>query len=210
MRVSVHNTEGEVVDQIELGEYVFGIVPNQAVVHQAMVRQQANARQGNASTKTRGQVRGSTRKLFRQKGTGRARQGSIRAPHRRGGGIVFGPHPRSYAQRMPKKMRRLALRSVLSAKAAEGELMIVDEIGIKEPRTKEMKRILDALGVSSSALIVTPEPDTELHRSARNLERVDVIPAPYLNVVDLLSHKLLIMTVPAVSRVEELWGMGGN
>ena len=207
MQFSVLNREGEIVSSIELDDYVFGIVPNMAVVHQAMVRQRANARQGSASTKTRGQVRGSTRKLFRQKGTGRARQGSIRAPHRRGGGVVFGPHPRSFAQRMPKKMRRLAIRSVLSAKAADEEILILDSLELGEPKTREVRQTLRTLGVSSSALLVTAEPDAKLYRSARNLERVKTTPASLINVVDLLSYKALIMSVDAAMRIEEVWGV---
>jgi len=206
VQISVHNKAGQIIDYIEVGDDVFGITPNEAVVHQALTRQLANARQGTADTKTRGEVAGSTRKLYAQKHTGRARQGSIRAPHRRKGGIVFGPHPRSYSQRMPKKMRRLAIRSILSAKVAQGELVVVDNLELEEPKTKEMRRILDALGISSSAMVVTAEPDANLVKSACNLEGIKTLPAPLLNVVDLLSHKALVMTVAAVRKVEELWG----
>jgi len=205
LQVPVHNILGEVVDHIELSEEVFGVSPNQAVVHQALVRQLANARLGTASTKTRAQVSGGGRKPFRQKGTGRARRGSSRAPQYRGGGVAFGPHPRSYRQAMPKKMRRLALRCVLSAKVAEGEIIVVDELALSGPRTKEMARILAALGVASSALVVTAEPDPNVYKSARNLERIKALPANLLNVVDLSSHKVLMITVAAVRRVEELW-----
>ena len=204
LQVPVHNILGEVVDHIELSEEVFGVSPNQAVVHQALVRQLANARLGTASTKTRAQVSGGGRKPFRQKGTGRARRGSSRAPQYRGGGVAFGPHPRSYRQAMPKKMRRLALRCVLSAKVAEGEIIVVDELALSGPRTKEMARILAALGVASSALVVTAEPDPNVYKSARNLERIKALPANLLNVVDLSSHKVLMITVAAVRRVEEL------
>ncbi|MBE0415220.1 MAG: 50S ribosomal protein L4 [Dehalococcoidia bacterium] len=203
--VPVHNLLGEVVDHIELKEEVFGVPPNQAVVHQALVRQLANARQGTVSTKTRGQVSGGGRKPFRQKGTGRARRGSSRSPILRGGGIVFGPHPRSYRQAMPKKMRRLALRCVLSSKVAEGEIIVVDELALAEIKTKEMARILANLGVDSSALIVTAEPDPNVYKSARSLERIKTLPAELLNVVDLLSHRVLMITVAAVRRVEEKW-----
>lgn len=158
MQVPVHNTSGEIIEQIEINDAVFGVPFNVNVVHQALVRQLANARVGTANTKTRGEVDGSTRKLFRQKGTGHARQGSIRAPHRRGGGIVFGPKPRSYRQDMPKKMRRLALRCVLSSKAAEGDLRIVDKLDLDKPSTKEMARILNNLKVDSTALVVMEEP----------------------------------------------------
>jgi len=205
IRVPVHNLNGEVIEHIELREDVFGLPLNQAVVHQALVRQLANARQGNAATKTRGQVSGGGRKPYPQKHTGRARQGSSRSPLLRGGGIVFGPHPRSYHQAMPKKMRRLALRCVLSSKVAEGEMVVVEGFAFDQPKTKEMARILGALGVDSSALIVTAEPDDNLYKSARNLGMVKTLPANLLNVVDLLSHKILMITVAGVRRVEEIW-----
>jgi len=205
VQVPVHNLSGEVVDHIELSEDVFGVPPNQAVVHQALVRQLANARQGTASTKTRAQVSGGGRKPFRQKGTGRARRGSSRSPILRGGGVAFGPHPRSYRQAMPRKMRRLALRCILSSKVAEGEMVVVEGLIFEEPRTKEMARILAALGVSSSALIVTAEADVNVYKSARNLEKIKTLPANLLNVVDLLSHRILMITVAGVRRVEEIW-----
>ena len=141
MQVPVHNLVGEVVDHIEISEQVFAVPLNRAVVHQAMVRQQANARQGTASTKTRGEVAGSTAKLFRQKGTGQARAGGVRSPLRRGGGITFGPKPRSYRQAMPKKMRQLALRCVLSAKVRDEELIVLEQLKLDKPRTKEMAQI---------------------------------------------------------------------
>ena len=206
MQVPVYNLAGAVTSQIEISDYVFGVPLNRAVVHQAVVRQQANARQGTASTKTRGEISGSTRKLFRQKHTGQARAGSRRSPIRRGGGVVFGPHPRDYRQAMPKKMLRLALRCALSAKAGEGELKIVDDLKLDEPRTREMVRILVTLGADSSALVVTDEPEDNVAKSARNLAGVKVIPAHILNVVDLLSYRMLLMTVAAVRRVEQLWG----
>ena len=206
MEVPVYNLAGEVVSQIEIRDDVFAVPFNQAVVHQALTRQQANARQGTASTKTRSDVSGSTRKLFRQKHTGMARAGSRRSPLRRGGGIVFGPKPRSYRQAMPKKMRRLARRCVLSAKAGDGELKVVEQLKLDEPRTKEMVRILAALGADLSALIVTGEPEDNLVKSARNLAGIKTMPASLLNVVDLISYKTLLMTVAAVRKVEQLWG----
>jgi len=175
-------------------------------VHQALVRQQANARQGTASTKTRGEVSGSTRKLYRQKHTGMARAGSIKSPLRRGGGIIFGPKPRSYRQAMPKKMRRLALRCVLSAKARDGELKVVEQLKLDQPETKEMAGILAALGVDSSALIITSEPEENVVKSARNLAGIKTLPANILNVVDILSYKMLLMTEAAVRQTEQLWG----
>jgi large subunit ribosomal protein L4 len=206
VQVPVYNVAGEVVENIEVSEHVFGVPFNRAVVHQALVRQRANARQGTASTKTRGEVTGSTRKLFRQKGTGNARAGSIKSPLRPGGGIVFGPKPRSYRQAMPKKMRRLALRCVLSEKARDNELVVVNELNLDGPKTKDMVKILEALGVDSSALIVTFGPEENVKKSAGNLPALKTLPASLLNVVDLLSRKKLLMTVPAVRRAEELWG----
>ena len=206
MQVPVYSFTGEVIKQIELSDDVFAVPFNQAVVHQAMVRQQANARQGTASTKTRNQVAGSSRKLFRQKHTGLARAGSLRSPLRRGGGIAFGPKPRSYRQAMPKKMRQLALRCVLSAKVRDGELVVVEQLKLDEPKTKEMVRILAALGVDSSALIVTSEPEDNVVKSARNLAGIKTMPASLLSLVDILSYKVLLMTEEAVRKVEQLWG----
>ena len=206
MQVPVYSPTGEVVKHIEVSDRVFAVPFNEAVVHQAMVRQQANARQGTASTKTRSEVSGSNRKLFRQKHTGFARAGSRRSPLRRGGGIAFGPKPRSYRQAMPKKMRQLALRCMLSVKVRDGELKVLEELKLDEPKTKEIVRILAALGVDSSALIVTGEPEANVVKSARNLPRVKTSPASLLNVVDILSYKVMLMTEAAVRRAEYLWG----
>jgi large subunit ribosomal protein L4 len=208
VQVPVYNIAGEVVRQIEVSDYVFAVPFNENVVHQVMVGQRANARQGTASTKTRGTVHGSTRKLFRQKGTGYARAGSKKSPLRRGGGITFGPHPRDYRQAIPRKMRRLALRCVLSAKAGDGELKVLDEFNFTEPRTRKMIEVLSALGVESSALIVTPEPEEYVIRSARNLPKIKTMPANVINVIDILSHKTLLMTEAAVRIAEKLWGNG--
>ncbi len=206
MKLAVYDSTGKEIDEIEVDDYVFGVQPKEAVVHQALVRQLANARQGTADTKTRGEVSGSTRKLYRQKHTGMARSGTRRSPLRRGGGIVFGPHPRSYKQAMPKKMRRLALRSVLSSKVSEGQLKVVDSFGIEEPKTRRMEQVLKALGVASSALILTAEVNHNVIKSARNIARTKTLAADMLNVADLLSHTMLLMTVDAVRRVESLWG----
>ena len=208
MQVPVHSLGGEVVEHIEISDRVFAVPFNQAVVHQVMVRQLANARQGTANTKTRSEVSGSSGKLFRQKHTGLARAGSRRSPLRRGGGITFGPKPRSYRQAMPKKMRQLALRCVLSAKANDGELMILEPLKLDKPRTKEMIRILTGLGVDSSVLIVTDEPEGNVVKSARNLPEIKTMPASLLNVVDVLSYKMLLMTVAAVRKAEQIWGEG--
>ncbi len=208
MQVTVYNLAGETVEQIEISDHVFGVPFNQAVVHQAMVSQRANARQGTSKAKTRAEVSGSTRKLYRQKGTGGARAGSIKSPLRRGGGVIFGPQPRNYHQAVPKKMRRLAIRCVLSAKARDKELVILEQLKLDQPKTKDMVRILAALGVGSSALIATSEPEENVVKSTRNLPRVRTMPASLLNVVDILSYKILLMPVAAVRKVEELWGEG--
>jgi len=206
VQVPVYNLAGEVATHIEISDEVFGVPFNEAVVHQAMVRQRANARQGTADTKTRSEVSGSKRKLFRQKHTGLARAGSRKSPLRRGGGITFGPHPRSYQQAMPKKMRQLALRCVLSAKARDEELKVLEKLELETPKTKEMVLILTALGVDSSVLIVTDEPEDNVVKSSRNLVGIKTLPASLLNVVDILSYKMLLMTVAAVRKAEQLWG----
>ena len=207
MKLAVHNAEGKQVRQITVDDAVFGITPNLAVLHQAFVAQRANQRRGTASTKTRGEVQGSTRKMRRQKYTGSARQGSSRSPLRTGGGVAFGPRPRSYRQDLPKKMRRLAIRSALSGKLADGQLHVIDKLGgLTRPRTKEVVSILHNAGIERSALIVTGEPDRSVLISARNLPKTKVLPAPYLNVVDLLTYRDLLLTEDAVRRVEGLWG----
>ena len=210
MKVPVYSMAGEVVRHISISDDVFATPVNEAVVHQAMVRQLANARQGTASTKTRGEVIGSTRKLFRQKGTGRARAGSAKSPTRRGGGVAFGPHPRSYQQAMPKKMHRLALRCVLSAKAGDKELMVLDELRLDEPKTKEMTKILAALGIAASALIAIGEPEQNVVKSARNLPGIKTIPTRLLNVVDIISHKMLLITETSLRQIEQMWGKGAS
>lgn len=206
MKVPVHNIAGEVVDEMEISEVVFGLPLNVAVVHQALLRQLANARQGNADTKTRGEVRGGGAKIRRQKGTGSARQGSSRAPHRKGGGVVFGPHPRSFAQDIPKKMRRLAIRCCLSDKAAQATLVVVNELKLDEPKTREMATILGSLGAKASALVVTAAVDSNVVKSAHNLPKVRTLPAAFLNVVDLTSYNYMVATVDAVRAIEKLWG----
>ena len=186
---------------IEISDHVFAVPFNEAVVHQAMVRQQANARQGTASTKTRGEVAGSTRKLFRQKHTGMARAGSTEVADCGGGAVLSSaPSRGTTGRQMPKKMRQLALRCVLSAKARDGELKVLEELKFEQPKTKEMAQILTALGVDSSALIVTDKPEENVVKSARNLPGVKTMPANLLNVVDMLSYKMLLMTEAAVRR----------
>jgi len=206
VQVPVYSLSGEVVKQIEVSDHVFAVPFNEAVVHQAVVAQKANARQGTASTKTRGEVAGSSRKLYRQKHTGLARAGSKKSPTRRGGGVIFGPKPRSYRQEMPKRMRQLALRCALSAKTRDKELMVLEKLELKQPKTKEMATILAALGVDSSALIVTGKPEGNVFKSARNLAGVKTLPANILNVADVLSCKRLLITEAGVRKAEELWG----
>ncbi len=206
MKLAVHNAQGKRVRQITVDDSVFGIAPNGAVLHQAFVAQRANQRRGTASTKTRSEVQGSTRKIRRQKYTGRARQGGNRSPVRVGGGVAFGPRPRSYRQALPKKMRRLAIRSALSGKVADGQLHIVDKLVFKQPRTKDVVRILSNVGIERSALIVTGDPDRSALISARNRPKTKVLPAAYLNIVDMLTHRDLLLTEDAVRAVEGLWG----
>jgi len=206
MQVPVYSLKGEVIDQMDISEEVFGIPFNKAVVHQAMVRQLANKRQGTASTKTRSEVKGSTRKLYSQKHTGRARRGDIKSPLLRGGGVAFGPKPRSYRQSMPKKMRRLALRCILSSKTREDNLKVIEEPLFERPKTKNMTDILSALGIDSTALIVTELSNPNVVKSARNLTNTKVLPSNLINVLDLLSYKTLIITVPAVHNMERIWG----
>lgn len=206
MQISVYNLMGEITDHLDVRDDIFALPFNTAVVHQAMVRQLANKRQGTASTKTRGEVSGSTRKLYRQKGTGRARKGSIKSPLLRGGGVVFGPSPRSYRQSMPKKMRRLALKCLLSAKVREENMMAVEALDFGKPRVKDLVDILSALGVDSNALIVTAQSMPALVKSAHNLANAKVVPSALINVLDLLSYKTLIVTVPALRKIEQIWG----
>lgn len=206
MQVPVYSADGKAVGQMDLDESVFGVPMNEAVVHQALVRQRANSRLGTVKTKTRGEVSGSSRKLYRQKHTGHARAGSLRSPLRRHGGVIFGPRPRSYRQAMPKKMRRLAIRCLLSDKVSSGMIRVVDRLELAEPKTKEMNRILQALGVERSALIALPAPNAGVVRSAANLKGVSAIQARQLNVEALLSHRHLVITADAVKIVQDLWG----
>ncbi|MGB6873058.1 MAG: 50S ribosomal protein L4 [Dehalococcoidia bacterium] len=206
MQVPVYSLDGEVVDQIELSQAIFALPFNEAVVHQAMTRQLAGRRQGTASTKTRGEVSGSTRKLYSQKHTGRARRGDIKSPLLRGGGVVFGPKPRTYRQSMPKKMRRLALKCLLSAKVREGNIKLVQELDFKGPKTKDMINVLSLLGIGSPTLILTAQSTPNVVKSAANLPEVKVLPSALINVLDLLSHEMLVATVPAIRNIEQIWG----
>ncbi len=206
MQLSVLTTSGEPDGTIDADDRVFGIEPNTSVMHQVLLAQLANRRAGTASTKTRGEVAGSTVKLTKQKGLGRARQGSIRAPNRRHGGIVFGPKPRKYTQAISKMVRRLAIRSALSAAARDGSLVVVRSLSMEQPKTKAMQAVLAKLDLTRSTLVVTAEADEEIKRCTANLPRVKTLPAPYLNVADLTSHHRLLMTVDAVRQAEARWG----
>jgi large subunit ribosomal protein L4 len=205
MQVPLFNQAGEEISQIELRDDIFGIKPNKAVMHQALVRQYANARQGTHDTKTRGQVSGGGKKPWKQKGTGRARQGSTRAPHWKGGGVVFGPHPRSYEQKMPKKMRHLALKSALAAKAQENQIVVVDEINLDQAKTASMRRILADLKAEPTALVLLPEANASLSRAANNLQNVKTLRTNYLNVRDLLGYEKVVMSKAALSAVENFF-----
>jgi large subunit ribosomal protein L4 len=206
MLVPVFNTFGEKVKEVELRDDIFAVSINEPVMHQALVRQLANARLGTHKTKTRGEVSGGGRKPWRQKGTGRARHGSIREPQWRGGGTVFGPRPRSYRQKMPKKMRRLALKSALSVKAADGQIMVLDALEIPEPKTREMEAILDNLDIYFTALILLPERNTNVEKSASNPSYVKTLRAQYLNVRDILSYDYLIIPLGALKVIETILG----
>lgn len=202
--VPMKNLRGEVVGSVELDERVFGIEPNRAVLHQAVVAQLANQRKGTHDTKTRGEVRGGTHKMWRQKGTGRARQGDRRAPHWRGGGVVFGPHPRSYHQDLPRKMRRLAMRSALSARLAEEALTVVEEIDLPSPKTREVVGVLRALGLEDGALIVVPERDEGVARASANLQGVRTVTPGGLCLLDVLNFRHVLLTRAAAEAITRL------
>jgi large subunit ribosomal protein L4 len=206
MQLKVYDVTGVEVETIEADDSVFGIPPHHAAMRQALLAQLANRRAGSANSKTRGEVRGSTRKIRRQKGTGASRQGAIRAPHHRHGGISHGPKPRSFKQQLPKRIRRLAIRSAISAKVEDGELKVVRGLQVDAPKTKAIANAFRGLDFSRSVLLVTGEPDRTLLLSARNIPGTKILPADYLNVVDLLSHRGVVMTVEAVRRAEALWG----
>jgi len=209
MEAKLWSQAGQEIGTLELQDYIFGIEPNLPVMHQAVVRQHANGRQGTSKTKSRGEVRGSTRKLYRQKGTGRARQGAIRAPHHSGGGVVFGPKPRDYSKRMPRKMRRLAVRSALSAKQAAGEIRFVDTIVLDAIRTKAVVELLNAFDLGKGKiLIVLPEKNEILSRSANNLPNVKTLNAMYLNVIDLLKYDYVLMPQNALDKISAWLGNG--
>ncbi|MGD0449107.1 MAG: 50S ribosomal protein L4 [Candidatus Dormibacteria bacterium] len=197
---------GESQGELELPETVFSVIPHTTVMHQALLRQLANARQGTHDSKTRTEVSGGGRKPYRQKGTGRARQGSIRAPHYAGGGVVFGPTPRDHSLQMPRKQRRLALRSALSVKAAESQITVLDRIELEEPKTKVVTGFLQALDAGRRVLVVLGSHHDALEMSARNLPEVRVILAGNISVRDLLTADTVVMTRDAVEHIAEAWG----
>lgn len=206
MQVSVRDLAGNVVEDIELRDDIFGIEPNVSVMHQALVRQLANARQGTHSTKTRSQINRTKAKWYRQKGTGRARHGSRNAPIFVGGGVAHGPKPRDYSLRMPRKMRRLALKSALSAKLAAERVVLLDKIEFDSPRTRNMVEAMESLSLDGSAVILLPEDNENVVLSARNLATVKTLRASYLNVRDLLKYDYLVMPKAAVEIIETILG----
>ena len=206
---TVYNMAGEAVEQLELSEHVFGVTPNMAVLHQIVTAQLVNRRQGNASTKTRAEVSGGNRKPYKQKGTGRARQGSTRAPQFRHGGIVFGPKPHPYHHDVPRKMRRLAIRSALSDKVANEKLIVLNDLTLEAPRTKDMVAILDKLPVDGKrVLMMLPQRDENVLLSLRNIPSAKVQHVSSINVVELLKHDCLIMPLKTVRWLEMVFGDG--
>lgn len=203
-KVTLLNQSGSQVGEIELNESVFGIEPNQHVLFEAIVMQRASLRQGTHKVKGRSEVSGGGRKPWRQKGTGRARQGSIRSPQWRGGGTVFGPTPRSYSYKLPKKVRRLAIKSALSSKVLEENILVLESLALETPKTKDFKAVLTGLSVDKKALIVTADLDENVALSARNIPGVTVVTANGISVLDVVSHDKLIMTKAAVEKVEEV------
>lgn len=204
-KIALYDMRGAQVGEIELNDSVFGIKPNEAVMYEFVKMQLANKRQGTSSTKTRAEVRGGGRKPWRQKGTGRARAGSSRSPIWKGGGVTFGPKPRDYSYRLPRKVRRLAMKSALSSKFEDKSIIIVDHFDIEEPKTKLMAEVLKSLNVGRKTLLVTSVTDQNVIKSARNIPGVKPLQADFINVYDILNHETLLMTKDAVSRVEEVF-----
>jgi large subunit ribosomal protein L4 len=205
-QITLYDRTGASVGSVELSDALFAAPVNAAVLHQVVTAQLAGRRTGTHDTRSRGEVRGGGKKPYRQKGTGRARQGSRVAPHYRGGGTVFGPHPRSYEQRLPRKMKRLALRGALTAKLGDEAIKVIDSFGLEAIRTKDFAGVLGALEANGRrVLVVAPSNDEKLRLSARNLPTVDVILADSLNVVDVVNADLLVIEQPALARIEEVF-----
>jgi len=205
VELKLRNIQGEVIGNVEVSNRVFDAPMNEALVHQVMVGQLANARQGTAKTKTRAYVSGGGVKPRPQKYTGRSRQGSIRAPHWKGGGVVFGPVPRSYRHNTPVRMRRQSLVAMLSDKVRADQLIVLNNLDLEQPKTKEMIKVLRALEVDSTALLVADGADKLVLRSVQNIPKIKMLPASLLNTLDLLNHRKLVMTLDAVRKAEELW-----
>ena len=204
-KIDVYDIKGKKVSDVELNEDIFGIEPNEEIVHSVLINYLANQRQGTQSTKTRSEVRGGGKKPWRQKGTGRARQGSIRAPQWIKGGIALGPKPRSYKYRVNKKEKRLAIKSVLSSKVLENQLVVVDKIPFKEIKTKNMVEALNSLKVEGKTLILLPEKNEIVQKSARNIENVKTTLVNTINVYDLLKYNNLVVTLDTVKKIEEVY-----
>ena len=204
-KVDVYNIEGAVTGSIELSDAIFGIEPNQDVLHRALLNQLANRRQGTHSTKTRSEVQGGGKKPYRQKGTGRARQGSTRSAQHVGGGIIFGPKPRDYSYTLPKKVRRLAMKSALSAKVAEGNLIVLESLELSEIKTQRMVQILGNIGANTSTLLVTAARDEKVEKSARNIVGVKTALVNTINVFDILKFDKFVVTQEAVLKVQEVY-----
>ena len=202
----LYDRTGKTVGSVDLSDELFAAPINTAVLHQVVTAQLAARRTGTHDTKTRGEVRGGGKKPYKQKGTGRARQGTISAPHYRGGGVVFGPHPRSYEQRLPRKMKRLALRGALTAKLADEQIKVIDAFGLAAIKTRELAGVLRALEANGRVLVIAPGRDQLLELSARNLPTVEVILADSLNVVDLLNADLVLIEQSALARIESVYG----
>ncbi|RDI39008.1 50S ribosomal protein L4 [Falsibacillus pallidus] len=205
-KVALFNQSGSKVGDIDLKDSVFGIEPNKHVLFEAVIMQRASLRQGTHKVKGRSEVAGGGRKPWRQKGTGRARQGSIRSPQWRGGGTVFGPVPRSYSYKLPKKVRRLAIKSALSSKVMEENIVVLEALAFNAPKTKEFAAVLKSLSVNTKALVITDGLDENVALSARNLQGITVVEANSVNVLDVLAHDKVIMTKAAVEKVEEVLG----
>ena len=204
-QTTLYDRTGANVGTVELADNLFAAPVNASVLHQVVTAQLAGRRTGTHDTKTRGEVRGGGKKPYRQKGTGRARQGSRTAPHYRGGGAVFGPHPRSYEQRLPRKMKRLALRGALTAKLGDDAIRVIDTFALEAIRTKDFAGVLAAVNATGRVLVVAPGRDERLQLSARNLPTVEVILADSLNVVDLLNADVVLIEQPALARMEEVY-----
>ena len=206
LKLDVYNVEGKKVSDIEVKEDIFGIKPNKVLVHSVLKNYLANQRQGTASTKTRAEVRGGGRKPWRQKGTGRARQGSIRAPQWIKGGIALGPKPRDYSYTINKKERRLAYKSVLSAKVLDNEIIVLDKLELESYKTKEMAKVINNLKLEGKVLFLLPEKNENIQISARNIQNVKTSSVNTINIFDLLKYTKLVLTVDAVKKLEEVYG----